>query len=80
MPTAERTKEDYVSSLTPDALLFAPGTGILYSKFGFDLSGAGARATSPVNPIQACSRRACSTRAGLKDTSSTSPRSRQEPD
>ena len=26
-----------MSSLTPDALLFAPGTGILYSNFGFDL-------------------------------------------
>jgi D-alanyl-D-alanine-carboxypeptidase/D-alanyl-D-alanine-endopeptidase len=36
-PTATRSKEDYVSSLTPDALLFPPGTGILYSNFGFDL-------------------------------------------
>ena len=35
--TSDRSKEDYVSSLTPDALLFAPGTGILYSNFGFDL-------------------------------------------
>ena len=26
-----------MSSLPPDALLFAPGTGILYSNFGFDL-------------------------------------------
>jgi hypothetical protein len=25
------TKEDYIASLTPDVLLFAPGTGILYS-------------------------------------------------
>ncbi len=37
VPTAERSKEDYVTSLTPDALLFAPGTGVLYSNFGFDL-------------------------------------------
>jgi len=37
VPTSERSKEDYVASLTPDALLFAPGTGILYSNFGFDL-------------------------------------------
>jgi D-alanyl-D-alanine-carboxypeptidase/D-alanyl-D-alanine-endopeptidase len=36
-PTSDRSKEDYVSSLTPDALLFAPGTGVLYSNFGFDL-------------------------------------------
>jgi D-alanyl-D-alanine-carboxypeptidase/D-alanyl-D-alanine-endopeptidase len=35
--TSERSKEDYVASLTPDVLLFAPGTGILYSNFGFDL-------------------------------------------
>jgi D-alanyl-D-alanine-carboxypeptidase/D-alanyl-D-alanine-endopeptidase len=35
--TSERSKEDYVTSLTPDVLLFAPGTGILYSNFGFDL-------------------------------------------
>jgi len=35
--TSDRSKEDYVSSLTPDALLFAPGTGVFYSNFGFDL-------------------------------------------
>jgi D-alanyl-D-alanine-carboxypeptidase/D-alanyl-D-alanine-endopeptidase len=35
--TSDRSKEDYLSSLTPDALLFAPGTGVLYSNFGFDL-------------------------------------------
>ena len=36
--TAERSKDDYVNSLAlPDPLLFAPGTGILYSNFGFDL-------------------------------------------
>jgi serine-type D-Ala-D-Ala carboxypeptidase/endopeptidase len=36
-PTMMGTKEDYIASLTPDVLLFAPGTGILYSNFGFDL-------------------------------------------
>jgi D-alanyl-D-alanine-carboxypeptidase/D-alanyl-D-alanine-endopeptidase len=36
-PTANQTKESYVSSLTPDVLLFPPGTGVLYSNFGFDL-------------------------------------------
>ena len=35
--TSDRSKEDYVTSLTPDVLLFAPGTGVLYSNFGFDL-------------------------------------------
>jgi D-alanyl-D-alanine-carboxypeptidase/D-alanyl-D-alanine-endopeptidase len=30
-------KENYIASLKDDALLFAPGTGILYSNFGFDL-------------------------------------------
>jgi D-alanyl-D-alanine-carboxypeptidase/D-alanyl-D-alanine-endopeptidase len=30
-------KESYIASLKPDVLLFAPGTGILYSNFGFDL-------------------------------------------
>jgi D-alanyl-D-alanine-carboxypeptidase/D-alanyl-D-alanine-endopeptidase len=35
--TSDRSKQDYVNSLTPDALLFAPGTGLLYSNFGFDL-------------------------------------------
>jgi D-alanyl-D-alanine-carboxypeptidase/D-alanyl-D-alanine-endopeptidase len=30
-PTMMGTKEDYIASLTPDVLLFAPGTGILYS-------------------------------------------------
>jgi D-alanyl-D-alanine-carboxypeptidase/D-alanyl-D-alanine-endopeptidase len=30
-------KESYIASLKPDVLLFVPGTGILYSNFGFDL-------------------------------------------
>ncbi len=36
-PTSMGTKEDYIASLKDDPLLFAPGTGILYSNFGFDL-------------------------------------------
>jgi D-alanyl-D-alanine-carboxypeptidase/D-alanyl-D-alanine-endopeptidase len=36
-PTLMGTKEDYIASLKPDVLLFPPGTGILYSNFGFDL-------------------------------------------
>ena len=34
-------RQDYVNALTPDALLFAPGTGVLYSNFGFRSAGAG---------------------------------------
>jgi serine-type D-Ala-D-Ala carboxypeptidase/endopeptidase len=36
-PTLMGEKENYIASLKDDALLFAPGTGILYSNFGFDL-------------------------------------------
>jgi D-alanyl-D-alanine-carboxypeptidase/D-alanyl-D-alanine-endopeptidase len=36
-PTLMGTKEDYIASLNVDPLLFPPGTGILYSNFGFDL-------------------------------------------
>ena len=36
-PTLMGTQEDYIASLTSDALLFPPGTSFLYSNFGFDL-------------------------------------------
>jgi D-alanyl-D-alanine-carboxypeptidase/D-alanyl-D-alanine-endopeptidase len=67
VPTAERTKEDYVSSLTPDALLFAPGTGMLYSNFGFDLL---AQALSHVagEPYPSLLKKRVLDPAGLKDT------------
>jgi D-alanyl-D-alanine-carboxypeptidase/D-alanyl-D-alanine-endopeptidase len=35
--TSDRSKEDYVKALASDPQLFAPGTGILYSNFGFDM-------------------------------------------
>jgi serine-type D-Ala-D-Ala carboxypeptidase/endopeptidase len=68
VPTAERTKEDYVSSLTPDALLFAPGTGILYSNFGFDLL-AQALGNVAGEPYPSLLKTRVLDPAGLKDTS-----------
>jgi D-alanyl-D-alanine-carboxypeptidase/D-alanyl-D-alanine-endopeptidase len=66
-PTADRTKQDYVTSLTPDALLFAPGTGVLYSNFGFDLL---AQALSHVEgePYPSLLKKRVLDPAGLKDT------------
>ena len=65
--TAERSKEDYVSSLTgPDVLLFAPGTGVLYSNFGFDLL-AQALANTGGKPYPELERTRADA-AGLKDT------------
>ena len=65
--TSDRSKEDYVSSLTPDALLFAPGTGILYSNFGFDLL-AQALANVAGKPYAELLRERVLEPAGLKDT------------
>ena len=68
VPTAERTKEDYVASLTPDALLFAPGTGVLYSNFGFDLL-AQALGNVAGEPYPSLLKKRVLDPAGLKDTS-----------
>jgi serine-type D-Ala-D-Ala carboxypeptidase/endopeptidase len=65
--TSDRSKEDYVSSLTPDALLFAPGTGVLYSNFGFDLL-AQALANVAGKPYAELLREPVLEPAGLKDT------------
>lgn len=65
--TSDRSKEDYVSSLTPDALLFAPGTGILYSNFGFDML-AQALANAGGKPYPDLLRERVLDPAGLKDT------------
>jgi D-alanyl-D-alanine-carboxypeptidase/D-alanyl-D-alanine-endopeptidase len=65
--TSERSKEDYVSSLTPDVLLFAPGTGILYSNFGFDLL-AQALANAGGKPYADLLKERVLDPAGLKDT------------
>jgi len=39
-PFSGNTKEAQIAALETDPLLFAPGTGALYSNFGFDLLGA----------------------------------------
>jgi D-alanyl-D-alanine-carboxypeptidase/D-alanyl-D-alanine-endopeptidase len=65
--TSDRSKEDYVSSLTPDALLFAPGAGILYSNFGFDLL-AQALANVAGKPYAELLQERVIEPAGLKDT------------
>jgi D-alanyl-D-alanine-carboxypeptidase/D-alanyl-D-alanine-endopeptidase len=66
-PTSDRSKEDYVKSLTPDVLLFAPGTGILYSNFGFDLL-AQALANAGRKPYPDLLKERVLDPAGLKDT------------
>ena len=66
-PTSDRSKEDYIASLTPDALLFAPGTGVLYSNFGFDLL-AQALANTAGKPYPELLRERVLDPAGLKDT------------
>jgi len=65
--TSDRSKEDYVNALTPDALLFAPGTGILYSNFGFDLL-AQALANAGSEPYPDLLKERVLDPAGLKDT------------
>jgi len=57
-----------VASLTPDALLFAPGTGILYSNFGFDLL-AQALGNVAGEPYPSLLKQRVLDPAGLKDTS-----------
>jgi serine-type D-Ala-D-Ala carboxypeptidase/endopeptidase len=66
-PTMMGTKEDYIASLTPDVLLFAPGTGILYSNFGFDLL-AQALANAAGKPYADLLKERVLDPAGLKDT------------
>ncbi len=66
-PTKMGTKEDYIASLTPDVLLFAPGTGILYSNFGFDLL-AQALANAAGKPYADLLQRRVLEPAGLRDT------------
>lgn len=66
-PTSDRSKEDYVASLTSDALLFAPGTGVLYSNFGFDML-AQALANTAGKPYPELLKERVLDPAGLKDT------------
>jgi len=66
-PTAMGTKEDYIATLKTDPQLFAPGTGILYSNFGFDLL-AQALANAAGKPYSELLRERVFDPAGLKDT------------
>ena len=68
-PTSDRSKEDYIRSLSaPDPLLFAPGTGILYSNFGFDLL-AQALANTAAKPYPELLKERVLDPAGLTSTS-----------
>jgi D-alanyl-D-alanine-carboxypeptidase/D-alanyl-D-alanine-endopeptidase len=66
-PTAMGTKESYIATLKADPLLFAPGTGILYSNFGFDLL-AQALANAAKKPYPDLLKERVLDPAGLKDT------------
>jgi D-alanyl-D-alanine-carboxypeptidase/D-alanyl-D-alanine-endopeptidase len=66
-PTSDRSKEDYVKALKSDPLLFAPGTGVLYSNFGFDLL-AQALANATGKPYPDLLKERVLGPAGLNDT------------
>ncbi len=65
--TSDRSKEDYVKALESDPQLFAPGTGILYSNFGFDML-AQALANVGGKPYPELLKERVLDPAGLKDT------------
>ncbi|MGI8853101.1 MAG: D-alanyl-D-alanine-carboxypeptidase/endopeptidase AmpH [Methyloceanibacter sp.] len=66
-PTATGDKESYIATLKTDPQLFAPGTGILYSNFGFDLL-AQALANAAGKPYAELLKERVLDSAGLKDT------------
>jgi serine-type D-Ala-D-Ala carboxypeptidase/endopeptidase len=65
--TSDRSKEDYVKALASDPQLFAPGTGILYSNFGFDML-AQALANAGGKPYPDLLKERVLDPAGLQDT------------
>ena len=65
--TSDRSKDDYVKALASDPQLFAPGTGILYSNFGFDML-AQALANTAGKPYAELLKERVLDPAGLKDT------------
>ncbi len=65
--TSDRSKEDYVKALASDPLLFPPGTGILYSNFGFDML-AQALGNAAGKPYPELLKERVLDPAGLKDT------------
>ena len=66
-PTPMGDKESYIATLKTDPQLFAPGTGILYSNFGFDLL-AQALANAAGKPYAELLKERVLDPAGLKDT------------
>ena len=66
-PTKLTTKEDYIESLKKFPLLYPPGTGMLYSNFGFDLL-AQALANTAGKPYPELLKERVLDPAGLKDT------------
>ena len=65
--TSDRSKEDYVKALASDPQLFAPGTGILSSNFGFDML-AQALANAGGKPYPDLLKERVLDPAGLQDT------------
>jgi D-alanyl-D-alanine-carboxypeptidase/D-alanyl-D-alanine-endopeptidase len=66
-PFRTLTSEAYVKGLQSDPLLFAPGSGALYSNFAFDLLGA-ALAHAAGKPYDALLKDVVLAPAGMKDT------------
>jgi D-alanyl-D-alanine-carboxypeptidase/D-alanyl-D-alanine-endopeptidase len=66
-PFATNTREAQIADLKKDPLLFAPGTGALYSNYGFDLLGA-ALANAGGKPYADLLKERVLDRAGMKDT------------
>jgi D-alanyl-D-alanine-carboxypeptidase/D-alanyl-D-alanine-endopeptidase len=69
-PFRTLTQDAYIKGLLADPLLFAPGTGGLYSNFAFDLLAA-ALANAAGKPYDALLKESVLDRAGLKDTALT---------
>ncbi|HEY7663112.1 MAG TPA: D-alanyl-D-alanine-carboxypeptidase/endopeptidase AmpH [Xanthobacteraceae bacterium] len=66
-PFSTLTPEAYGKALASDPLLFAPGTGVLYSNFGFDLLGA-ALAHAAGKPYNVLLKELVLDPAGLRDS------------
>ena len=66
-PFATLTPDAYRQGLASDPLVFAPGTGALYSNFGFDVLSA-ALSHAAAKPYDALLKERILDPAGLKDT------------
>lgn len=76
-PNATTTPQAYAEELAGDPLLFAPGSGALYSNFGFDVLAA-ALANSAGVSYDVLLKNNVFDRAGLEDTYLTVPESEKE--